>query len=527
MVVLKNSSRSRRSKKAAAVPASSGAIFDVLALGVALAVLAAAALRWCASAGYILYFGDGVSHLNTARRIVDSRTPGIDQFGSPWLPLPHLLMIPFVSNDAWWKNGLAGGIPAAICLVIAGLFLYGSARIAFGSRTAGFTAAALFAFNPNVLYMSTIPMTESALFASVTGVLFCTLWFGRTQSWMALVCAGLFSNAASLSRYEGWFLIPFAALYVLLMGGEKRWWATIVFSAIASIGPLGWFFYNWYLSGNALEFYNGPYSALAIYQRSLKAGMARYAGDHDWAKAILYYVTAGRLCAGWGLVGVGVAGLLAAFVKRAFWPVLLLVLPCVFYVMGMYSSGNPIFVPELWPNSYYNTRYGLAVVPLLAIGGAAIVSLLPAGWRGIGAAVLVVVAVAPWLVYPRADNWITWKESEVNSVSRRAWTAQAAEFLRANYRSGDGIFTSLGDLSGIYEEAGIPLREVLHDGNNPAWLGAATRPNLMLHEEWAVGLAGDSVVTAIQQGNRKHERYHLVRWISVPGAPVVEIYRRQ
>ena len=33
--------------------------------------------------------------------------------------------------------------------------------------------------------------------------------------------------------------------------------------------------------------------------------------------------------------------------------------------------GTPIYVPQLWPNSYYNTRYGMAALPLLAFGGAA------------------------------------------------------------------------------------------------------------------------------------------------------------
>lgn len=114
----------------------------------------------------------------------------------------------------------------------------------------------------------------------------------------------------------------------------------------------------------------------------------------------------------------------------------------------------------------------------------------------------------------------------MNSVARRQWTSEAAEYLKARYRKGDGIFTSLGDLAGIYEEAGIPLHEVLHEGNNPAWLGAVERPNLMLHEEWVVGLAGDSVVTAVQKGNRKRERYRMVQAIVVKGAPVVEIYKR-
>ena len=523
MPASKNSSRSRRSK---APVSGGGGVLAGAGTGLLLSLVAVLSLWFCAAQGYFLYYGDGVSHLNTARRIVDSRTPGFDQWGTPWLPLPHLLMIPFAGRDDWWTTGMAGGIPAAICFVAAGLFLFGSAKVAFGSGMAAFTAVLLFGLNPNVLYMSSIPMTESVLLASVTGLLFFTLQFGRTQSWWALAGAALFSNAATLSRYEGWFLIPFAALYVLLAGGERRWTATVWFCGIAAVGPLAWLGYNWYLSGNALEFYNGPYSALAIYNRSLKAGMAKYAGDHDWGLAVRYYLTAGRLCAGWGLTALGALGLGAALIKRAVWPVALLTLPCVFYVMSMYSSGSPIFVPELWPFSYYNTRYGLAMVPLLAMGGAGLVALLPVGWRGVAAIVLTFIAVGPWLLFPRAESWICWKESQVNSEARRAWTKEAADYLRENYRPGQGIFTSLGDLSGIYEQAGIPLKEVLHDGNNPAWLGAVTRPNLMLHEEWAVGIAGDSVLTAIQQANRRRERYHLVRQIVVKGAPVVEIYRR-
>ena len=497
-----------------------------VATSLLLTLLAALSLWFCAAQGYFLYFGDGVSHLNTARRIFDSRTPGLDQWGTPWLPLPHLLMLPFARQDAWWITGLAGGLAGASCFVAAGLFLYGSARIAFGSGLAAFTAALLFALNPNVLYMSSIPMTESMVLASIAGLLYFTLRFGQSPSWWALAGVALFSNAATLSRYEGWFLIPFTALYVLGSGGVRRWRASIVFCVLAAIGPIAWLAYNWYLSGNVLEFYNGPYSALAIYNRSLKAGMAKYAGDHDWALAARYYATAGKLCAGWGLTVVGGIGLLAALVRRAFWPLALLLLPCVFYVMSMYSSGSPIFVPQLWPFSYYNTRYGLAAVPLLALGGAALVSLLPAGWRGLATILVMTIAVSPWLLFPRPDAWICWKESQVNSEARRAWTAEAAGFLKEHYQPGQGIFTSLGDLSGIYEQAGIPLRDILHDGNNPAWLGAVTRPNLMLHEEWAVGLAGDSVLSAIQQGNRARERYHLVRRIVVKGAPVLEIYRR-
>ena len=68
---------------------------------VLLAVISSAALLWCASRGYTLYYGDAEAHLNIARRVLDSRTPGAEQLGTVWLPLPHLLMLPFVAREKW------------------------------------------------------------------------------------------------------------------------------------------------------------------------------------------------------------------------------------------------------------------------------------------------------------------------------------------------------------------------------------------------------------------------------------------
>ena len=55
-----------------------------------LAAISASGVLWCSSRGYTLYYGDAEAHLNIARRILDSRTPGPEQLGTVWLPLPHL-----------------------------------------------------------------------------------------------------------------------------------------------------------------------------------------------------------------------------------------------------------------------------------------------------------------------------------------------------------------------------------------------------------------------------------------------------
>ena len=43
----------------------------------------------------LLYYGDAVSHLVRAREFVNSARPGLlEQIGTGWLPLPHLLLLP-------------------------------------------------------------------------------------------------------------------------------------------------------------------------------------------------------------------------------------------------------------------------------------------------------------------------------------------------------------------------------------------------------------------------------------------------
>src|SRR5437763_179116 len=135
--------------------------FSILIVIAALASLSAAAIAVFYSNGWLLYYGDAEAHLNIARRMVDSRTPGYDQVGTVWLPLLHWLMLPFVRVDWMWITGVAGAIPSAVAFLAAGMFLYGAASLVFDSTVAGFAAAAFYALNPNVLYLQSIPMTES------------------------------------------------------------------------------------------------------------------------------------------------------------------------------------------------------------------------------------------------------------------------------------------------------------------------------------------------------------------------------
>src|SRR5579872_1729109 len=74
--------------------------------------------------GEVLLYGDAIAHINIARRVFDSRTPGLLQLGTVWLPLPHLLMIPFLLENWMWQTGIGGSIPSLIAYIfaVAGVF---------------------------------------------------------------------------------------------------------------------------------------------------------------------------------------------------------------------------------------------------------------------------------------------------------------------------------------------------------------------------------------------------------------------
>lgn len=493
--------------------------FPALCL-VLLAVWSAAAVWFFFAHGWLFYFGDAEAHLNTARRIFDSQTPGYEQIGRIWLPLPHLLMLPLVRNDTLWRNGLAGAIPSAVCFVVAGTVLFAAVRRLFDSTAAAVASVALFAGNPNLLYLQSTAMGEPVFFACLMAMLYGSVRFRETQGWGSVVLAGVASCLASLTRYEGWFLIPFAAAYFFLAAQKHRLAMAAAFSVLAALGPIAWLAHNWWLTGDPLDFYRGPGSAIAI------QGAATYPGHGNWRLAWLYFRTAAELCAGPGLVWVGLVGVTAALLKRAFWPILLLALPGIFYLWSIHSAATPIHVPSLWPNSYYNTRYGLAVFPLLTLAAGALVALAPSALRRAVAGLVIVAGSAWWVIHPHPENWITWKESQTNSEGRRQWTREAAAYLKPLYVPGSGLITSFGDLTAIYRVMGLPLRETFTDMSDIPWYATVARPELFLWQEWAVVMGGDPVQSGVNRAGRYGIHYRLEKQIIAKGEPVIEIYRR-
>ena len=105
------------------IPARAHGAIAALILGVT-----ALSLHFFYARGLSNLYGDGLAHMEGARRIFDSITPGYEEIGSVWLPLYHLICAPLAINDFLWRSGLAGGLVSSAAFALTCLLPFSPGR---------------------------------------------------------------------------------------------------------------------------------------------------------------------------------------------------------------------------------------------------------------------------------------------------------------------------------------------------------------------------------------------------------------
>jgi len=216
----------------------------------------------------LVYFGDSVSHMLGARKLVDwSENPGFAQLGTVWLPLPHLMLLPFTLIDPLFTTGFAGIAVSLPCLAITAALLYKMIRIHLigGISYIAFVGALLYALNPNILYLGMTAMTEAPfMLFFVASAYFFQKWDNNPEHLRSLMLSSIFIVLATLCRYEGWilplFLAPFATM-ILIKGKSdvQKKTAGLLLGLASFSGIIFWVGYNAYQYGDPLEFANAQY----------------------------------------------------------------------------------------------------------------------------------------------------------------------------------------------------------------------------------------------------------------------------
>ena len=507
--------------------------------------------------GDVLLYGDAVAHINIARRVFDSKTPGLLQLGTVWLPLPHLLIMPFIVSMRMWQGGSGGSIPSMAGFVFGVLGIFrlvrgmlwraGTVDGAADNGVAKFgawAAALVYGANPNLIYMQATAMGESLYLAFFVWALVCFAEFARggVKANRSLTKCGLCLLAACLTRYDGWFLagvlvagaVAVAVKSPLLAKDARNGAPTSLpisrktiarFILLAVAGPALWLAYNAVVYRNPLEFAQGPYSAKAIEQKTATVNPAKgnlFAAGSYFLKAAELDVGqsnwVGRLWVALALVG----SLAAAFGGRGR-VALLLWVPLLFYALSLAYGSVPIFVPAWWPFSEYNVRYGLQLLPAFAVfvplGIAFLVESAIKIWQaevswGKWAPVAAMAGVFVIVLASYAAIWraqpICYREAESNMRGHAALDRQLAGWLKS-LPSDSTLLMYLGEHSGALEQAGIPLRRTINEGNHRVWMRPVDPDGLWeraladpeANADYAIGFDGDPVWAAAQDRHLK------------------------
>ncbi len=476
----------------------------------------------------LLLYGDAVAHINIARRVFDSQTPGLLQLGTVWLPLPHLLMIPFVYLNSMWQSGAGGSIPSMIAYVFACVGIFRLVRGALEAALCQGTgtqaskevvtvvgaSVAAFAYggNPNLIYMQATAMTESLYLALfIWAVVYFAEFLralkanpgGANQHSPALQrgvgqekpsksrrddpalmrnlmrCAWCLAGA-ELTRYDGWFLAGVMGAVIVVIALRQwenralRQTATKFLLGIA-VAPVLWLAYNGAVYGNALDFANGPYSAKAIEQRVAAPNPAL----HQAGVAAIYFLKSAQLNladGNWGRFWLTAA--LAALVVGAwklrtlFFPLLLLWVPLPFYAYSVAYGSVPLHVRTWWPFVAFNQRYGLQLLPMFAVSAGVITAfvILPGvigrqGWK-------IAVAIFLLMVAGYASVWKAgpqcFVEAQKNWKTRSPLNSEVQRVVARLPRTSRFLMDTHEHV-GVMEQAGIPLRQVVNNENHRPW----------------------------------------------------------
>src|SRR6185312_7096672 len=279
------------------------------------------------------------------------------------------------------------------------------------------------------------------------------------------------SSVAAIAKTGSWF------------SPRLRASAVIMFLLLPMLTGALWLAYNHNVYGNALEFANGPYSPRAIQARSWTPTWTSYPGENSARTATLYFLKVSRLNLGEGrseylLFAVAFVALLAAlFFARRYLPWTLLWLPAIFYPACIAWGSVPVYVPQWWPFGYYNVRYGLQLLPAVAVFVGLLVEFTAKFFprlRCPAAALLLLLAGRSYSSVWRHTP-ISLREAQRNGAARMDFDQRLGAEL-AKLPPESTIMMDCSSYSGALQAAGIPFRRVLRESNPPYWEIALSQP---------------------------------------------------
>jgi hypothetical protein len=462
-------------------------LFDLL-----LAVIAGMiTIHWSYINHYNVAYNDAKAHLNIARRVIDNLNPGLAQLGGVWLPFPHLLMLPFVMNNFLYRSGLAGTIISFVSYLISATFIFKSIFRLSKSYLASLIGTVVFVLNPNVLYMQTTPMGELPTLALLSLCMYFFILWIQEKKLNVLISLGFIMLLGSLTRYEFWYLNIFTIIAVPLVffddkKGVKFKYKTIegvgLFLSYISLFGIGlWLLWNKLIFNDFLYFINSAFSAGGYQKQLIAQGLNL--PYHNVLQAFIFYLHAVADNSSWIVVVTSMIGLLIYILRNRNWSGLSLLLFSlsifIFEVLSLYSGNSTIYVQELYPYDLYNIRYGLFVLPFIALFAGYLIAVSKKLLK-YPVSLLVIVVIVFQVIKFQPVTFLDVSKSTKGPIlgdrnAQYVGESKTGNFL-SKYYQGGYVLASAGVSDPIIFNSNIDIKNFITEGNQQYWSTSLRNP---------------------------------------------------
>ena len=428
--------------------------------------------------GLGLAYNDARSHLDIGRRVVEGLKPGIAQLGSVWLPLPHVLMIPTIWSDFMWHSGLAGAIVSMASFVVLGVVIYKFLEELGAGMLARLFGVLVFIANVNILYLQSTAMTELLLMVTMTtGAYYLMLW-AKTDKILNLIKSAFFIMLSTVTRYDGWFLLLVATLIIAFNVFKKKGYQetegkVILFVTLGSLGIALWFFWNLLIFGDSLYFAFGPFSAKAQQDQLDAAGDLH--SKYNLLLSIKIYLYALVYNSYAYQVFLGFFGFVALWKAKIKYEMkvaaVALLAPLFFNVLALFMGHSVLFVQGISGNTWFNVRYGIMLLPSIAVfAGFLVERLKNLRWVIIGLFIFVA-----FFAFANTDA-VTIDDAKVGSSQKNV--SEVSGWLAENAASKKGfVLISAASHDAIIFSSGMQMKRFIHEGTGLYWESATTSPD--------------------------------------------------
>jgi hypothetical protein len=456
----------------------------------------------------LLYYSDSVSHLVRARQLVDSSSPGLQQIGTVWLPLPHIILLPFSLVEVLLKTGFAGTVVSLPGTTITAAIIYKIVKNQTAIPWIAFFGACLYFSNPNILYLGLTAMTES-LFMLLFVI--SAFYFQKCSSMNILYTLGqrytstdltnqfhlifvnrhrililkpllkcsFFVALVTLCRYEAWpisiFLVLFGFVFItrlktsykteeapIFPGARMQLKSGIVFCILVSFsGIIIWMSYNSIYFANPVEFVVSPY--YSAFSQAIEGQNRETLFLQPLNVAYIYGINAatffGPVMIAGAAVGYAVhrkSSQKGGFTSRELTYVFLSIPSITIILALLFGLGE---MNSWWYNSRFLIMLSPLLILLLSVFVTKILEIIQSNKTMFAGIIAAFFLLYPIIVVPIYGGFVTLIDAKNSAYNgTRSSAMSMVEFLKDLYNGGNIlIITGSAQQNIVMQASGIPL----------------------------------------------------------------------